>query len=337
MKVLIIQFASAEDVILSTPVWRIIKTQLENVEVHLATKSEFCSLVAENPYLTKVHGREKNAWQLIKALKKERFELVINLGRSSFSKLLTMCLSGKHRQYRRHLWREWLMLLFKIDRLSNVHQVEKYVEVIEPLGLKMDNLGLDYFIPDKDLVEPDWLPVSHREGYIAVVISGDKYTQQLPKSRIIELCDRIAKPVVLLGGEKDQLLGEEIERFFEHGPAEDPFEYILQNDLGKRTVVFNACGKFNFNQHAALLKEAVVVFSHQTALMHVAAAFNKKIFSIWGSNVPEFGRYPYRTTFTIFENKKLPCRPCAVASTASCPKGHFKCMKDIYFDFYIPD
>jgi heptosyltransferase-2 len=77
-----------------------------------------------------------------------------------------------------------------------------------------------------------------------------------------------------------------------------------------------------------------MVFTHDTGLMHIAAAFRKKIYSIWGNTIPEFGMYPYRTNFIIYEKKGLSCRPCSKIGYAACPKGHFKCMEDISFDFW---
>jgi hypothetical protein len=107
--------------------------------------------------------------------------------------------------------------------------------------------------------------------------------------------------------------------------------------IGNKTEIFNGCGKFNLNQSAFLLKESKAVFTHDTGLMHIASAFKKEIFSIWGNTVPEFGMYPYQTKFTIYENKNLDCRPCSKIGFDKCPKGHFKCMNDQVFDIYFPN
>jgi ADP-heptose:LPS heptosyltransferase len=78
------------------------------------------------------------------------------------------------------------------------------------------------------------------------------------------------------------------------------------------------------------------VISHDTGMMHIAAAFNKKIISIWGNTVPEFGMYPYMPQHSknnfVAEVKNLSCRPCSKIGKTSCPKGHFKCMNDIDLD-----
>jgi ADP-heptose:LPS heptosyltransferase len=69
-------------------------------------------------------------------------------------------------------------------------------------------------------------------------------------------------------------------------------------------------------------------------MMHVAAAFNKKIYSLWGNTIPEFGMTPYfgdnsEGESHIYETKDLKCRPCSKIGFKKCPKGHFNCMKAI--------
>ncbi|HEX7411450.1 MAG TPA: glycosyltransferase family 9 protein, partial [Bacteroidales bacterium] len=95
----------------------------------------------------------------------------------------------------------------------------------------------------------------------------------------------------------------------------------------------NACGQFSLMQSASLVKQARAIASNDTGLMHVAAAFNKNMISIWGNTIPEFGMYPYLPDAhsgktAIAEVYGLKCRPCSGIGFHQCPKGHFRCMKD---------
>jgi len=204
---------------------------------------------------------------------------------------------------------------------------------VAPLGVKMDALGLDYFIPERDEVPREWLPPGFQSGYVAYAIGGQHETKKLPLNRMIELCDKINRPVVLLGGKEDREAGEQIVSFFNR--SDEAWEEGL-NQLNKKTIVYNACGLYNLNQSASLLKQARYVFTHDTGLMHIAAALKKEIFCIWGNTIPAFGMYPYRTRFTVLENNRLDCRPCSKIGFSRCPRGHFKCMNDMVFDFYLP-
>ncbi len=57
--------------------------------------------------------------------------------------------------------------------------------------------------------------------------------------------------------------------------------------------IYNACGLFNINQSASIISMASQVVTNDTGLMHIAAAFKKEIFSVWGNTIPGFGMYPY--------------------------------------------
>ncbi|MEM1134918.1 MAG: glycosyltransferase family 9 protein [Bacteroidota bacterium] len=335
LKVLILRFSSIGDIVLTTPVIRTLKAQLQDVEIHYATKESYKHILTANPYIDKIHTLNDSLNQLISALKKEQFDYIIDLHHNLRTLIIKSRLGIKSQSFNKLNRQKWLYVNFKVNNLPNVHIVDRYMETVKPLGVEIDAFGLDYFIPEKDEVENEWLPETHQQGYVAFAIGGQYGTKKLPVDRMIEVCDRINKPVILLGGKEDIAVGEKITAFFEKNPAHSHFEKGL-TDLNKHAIIFNACGKFNLNQSASIIKNAKVVFTHDTGLMHVAAAFQKKIYSIWGNTSPHFGMYPYRTEFVIYENNKLKCRPCSKIGFKQCPKGHFKCMNDIIFDFWIP-
>jgi len=334
MKVLVIRFSSIGDIVLTTPVVRALKTQLNDAEVHYATKAQYKSLLEANPYIDKSFYLENELGSLIAQLRSERYDCIIDLHNNLRTRIIKMALGVKAYSFNKLNFEKWLLVNFKINKLPTLHIVDRYLKTAQSLGVKSDALGLDYFIPEKDEVPLEWLPETHQQGYVAFAIGAQHATKKLPVTRMIELCDRINKPIVLLGSAEDFSVGDQIRIFFERPQASD-FETGLK-ELNKKTTIYNACGKFNLNQSASLIKNARYVFSHDTGLMHIAAAFKKEIFSIWGNTIPEFGMYPYRTRFTVLENKKLDCRPCSKIGHKVCPKGHFKCMKEIVFDFYLP-
>ncbi len=334
-KILIIRFSSIGDIVLTTPVIRAIKTQMDDVEVHYAVKKQYHSVLEANPYIDKFHLLDNDMNALIKALKAEKFDFVVDLHNNLRTRKIKSALSTESAAFSKLNWEKWLVVNFKVNKLPNIHIVDRYLEAAAPLGVKADALGLDYFIPEKDEVEQDWLPETHQKEYVAFAIGGNHETKKLPIDRIIELCDKINKPIVLLGGKEDEANGEKISDFFDRKHEKGDYKESL-NELGKKALVYNGCGKFSINQSASVLKGATYVFTHDTGMMHIAAALKKNIFSIWGNTLPEFGMYPYRTKFTILENKKLSCRPCSKIGYDKCPKGHFKCMNDIIFDFWLP-
>ena len=103
-----------------------------------------------------------------------------------------------------------------------------------------------------------------------------------------------------------------------------------------RSPIHNGCGRYSLHQSASLLRQAAFVVSHDTGLMHIAAAFGQRIYSIWGNTVPEFGMYPFRTEYEALEVPGLPCRPCSKIGFAQCPQGHFRCMRAQNLDVAWP-
>jgi ADP-heptose:LPS heptosyltransferase len=337
MKILIVRFSSIGDIVLTTPVVRVLKTQLDNAEIHYATKLQFRGLLTENPYVDKIHVLENNLQSLIKELRGEKFDYIIDLHNNLRTRILKMSLGVKSFSFNKLNWEKWLMVNLKINKLPAVHIVDRYLSTIQPLQVKNDSLGLDYFIPASDDVPYEWIPETHRNGFVAFAIGGQHATKKLPVRRMIELCDKINRPIILLGGKEDIEAAEKIERFFYVNSQSEISEGEIQIDLNKRTIIYNACGKYNINQSASIVKKADYVFSHDTGLMHIAAAFKKEVFSIWGNTIPLFGMYPYRTKFKVLENNKLDCRPCSKIGYNKCPRGHFNCMEKLVFDFYLPE
>ena len=335
MKILILRFSSIGDIILTTPVIRVLKTQIEDAQIHFATKKKYAHLLKENPYVDQIHELKTKENELITKLKGEKFDLIIDLHHNLRTWLIQKKLGVKAFKYDKLNIKKWLYTNFKIDQLPNLHIVDRYLATLAPLKIKPDTLGLDFFIPEKDEVQNNWLPLTHQNGYIAVVIGATYNTKKLTTNRLIELCDRINQPIILLGDEHDKFIGDQIYSFFENKSTQSINEEEIKLQLEKKAVIFNACGKFNLNQSASLIKNANFVFTHDTGLMHVAAAFKKHIFTIWGSTTPKFGMYPYRTTFVVFENTNLKCRPCSKIGFKKCPKNHFRCMNDLTFDFNL--
>jgi ADP-heptose:LPS heptosyltransferase len=309
VKILIIRFSSIGDIVLTSPVIRCLKEQIEGIEIHYLTKKSFEQVLSANPNIDKLHFLENSLNDSISELKKENFDHIIDLHHNLRTLIIKTRLATHSKSFDKLNWQKWLLVNFKKNVLPKIHIVDRYLKTVEFLGVNNDNKGLDYYLNGNYELET-LLPSSHLK-YIAVVIGAQHATKRLPVERLIELCSNINHPVVLLGGPEDTERGE-----------------IIAETAGKH--VYNGCGKFKLDQSAFLIKMSEKVISHDTGLMHIAAAFKKPILSIWGNTVPEFGMYPYQVDESrIFEVSGLNCRPCSKIGHNTCPKGHFKCMNSI--------
>jgi len=319
VKILILRLSSIGDVVLTSPVVRCLKEQVPGAQIHYCTKPAYRSIVDFNPHIDKCFYIDGNLFDLIRQLRAEEYDYVVDLQNGFTAGLIKTLLGSRTYSLDTPGLRTWLYRRWKISTLAPQHIVDRYLETVQPLGVQNDERGLDYFIPYKDQVEADWLPTTHRYDYVAFAIGGRHLTKRLPVSRMIELCRKINHPIVLLGDNEDRKAGE-----------------LIARELGSH-LIFNACGLFNLNQSASLLQQARVVFSHDTGLMHIAAALQKKVYSIWGSSTPQLGSYPYKTPYVLLEKTGLSCRPCSQTGLGNCPLKHFRCMNELSFDFEVKE
>ena len=313
-KFLIIRLSSIGDIVLTSPVVRCLRQQVPDAEVHFLVKSTFLSVVQHNPYIDKVQVLAQSWELMIEELKTEQYDYIIDLHHNSKTLRIRSALKVKTFAFYKLNIQKYLLTALKINLLPKVHIVDRYMDTVKSFGVKNDGKGLDYFISEKEKTSKSDIPASHGAGYYGLVIGAAHTTKKWPIHKWKALCERINHPVILLGGNEDKEAGDQI-------ASVDPIK------------VYNACGKFSLNESADLLQKAKLVISHDTGLMHIAAAYKKPIISLWGNTVPAFGMTPYYGNAMIpqqqLEVKGLWCRPCSKIGYAKCPLGHFKCMERI--------
>lgn len=313
-KILLIRFSSIGDIVLTTPIVRCIKQQLPEVELHVLTKSSYRSIYAANPNIDKVFELQGNMKELISQLRKERYDFVVDLHKNWRSLRVRMALHCPSSSFPKLDFRKFLYTKLKIGKLPRIHIVDRYFRAVEKLGIQNDGQGLDFFFNEGDVMHYEDIPESFHDGFVAIVIGGQHATKILPEDKVVEVCNALDYPVILVGGPEDAARGERI-----------------KERVG--TYVGNSCGTLTLGQSASLLGLADAVITNDTGMMHIAAALRKPIVSVWGNTVPEFGMYPYlpqgMKPAAIIENKGLKCRPCDKLGYAKCPKGHFNCMNSL--------
>jgi ADP-heptose:LPS heptosyltransferase len=312
IKFLIIRFSSIGDIILTTPVVRCLKNQVEDAEIHYLTKKAFVPILIHNPYIDGIHVLDDSLGKVISDLKQLQFDYVIDLHHNLRTSIVKARLNILAFSFNKLNIEKWLMVNLKINRLPQIHIVDRYLETTKLFNIQNDGKGLDYFIAPIDGVNIDDLPKTHQNGYVGYVIGAKHNTKRMPRTKIASIVRKINLPVIILGGKEDWGDGE-----------------FVQQQSGE--LCHNVCGKYNLGQSASLVQQARVIITHDTGLMHIAAAFTKKVISIWGNTIPEFGMFPYQPhpDSQIFEVKGLKCRPCSKIGYKACPKKHFKCMNEI--------
>lgn len=306
-KILIIRLSSIGDILLTTPLIRSIKKKNPAIQIDFVLKEEFFELVQHNPYLTNIykytkHGVEKQI--LINSLISNDYNLVIDLQNNLRSREITRPMHCRIFRFKKNSIDKFLLVHFKINMLKDAPQIP--IRYAEAAGVELDTEGLDFFTTN----EPD-LKSKAGEKYIGLCPGSKHFTKRWPKEYFFELGTRLESAgykVVLFGGL------EEVELCFE-----------MEKQI-KNTV--NLCNT-SILQVGSDMKMCRAIYSNDSGLMHLASAVKVPVIAFFGSTVKEFGFYPYKGKSVQLEIENLSCRPCTHIGRKSCPKIHFKCMKEI--------
>jgi heptosyltransferase-2 len=327
MKFLVIRFSSIGDIVLASPVLRCLKKQVLTAEVHFLTKASFKLVTIANPYVDKFFYYDNNLNETINELKLEDYDYIIDLQNNVRSLKIKRALGKKSHTINKLNIEKFLLTKLRIDIMPGRHITQRSLDTVAEFGVKDDGGGLDYFIPEKDSVKESDIPTAHHAGYIAIVIGASYHTKKLPADKLIALCEGIQHPIILIGGKEDAATGEQV-------AATDPVK------------IYNACGKFNLNESADLVRRSRLVISHDTGLQYIASAFNKQVLAIWGSTSPRLDVEPYYGKPFLATQKEAPyeniirmpplkCQPCSKFGNKKCPLGHFKCMREMDINYII--
>ncbi len=324
-KILIIRFSSIGDIVLASPVFRCVKKQVPEAEVHFLSEISCKRATEHNPYIDKFFYFDHFLEKTIELLQEENYDLIVDLENDATSIAIIKALKVKAFSIDDLSFKKTLFTKLKVNFLPSKHIIQRFLDVVSPLHVKDDGGGLDFFIAKEDEVAAHDLPTAHSAGYYVLNIGAKFFTKTFPIEKFIELCNKLDHPIIIVGGREDILAGAKI-------AAQDTIK------------IYNACGKFNHGETADIMQKAKVVIGNVNDLMYVACAFKKPIVALWGSGSPKFGTEPYYGEYfmrhqqkPIFENEylNLRCQPCSEKGQDACPKGHFKCMQKIDIDEVI--
>jgi heptosyltransferase-2 len=306
-KILIIRLSSIGDILLTTPLIRSIKKINPLVQIDFVLKEEFFELMQNNQYLTNIHKYTKHGFDkqiLTNALISNKYELVIDLQNNLRSREIVRPLHCQILRFKKNNFKKFLLVHFKVNKLKDAHQIP--VRYAEATDVELDSEGIDFFTTN----EPD-PKLNANEKYIGLCPGAKHFTKRWPTEYFIELGNSLESAgykIVLFGGL------EEVELCFE-------LENQIKNSL-------NLCNS-SILQVGSDMKMCRAIYTNDSGLMHLASAIKVPVIAFFGSTVKEFGFYPYKAKSIELEINNLSCRPCTHIGRKSCPKIHFKCMKEI--------
>ncbi|MAJ90181.1 MAG: hypothetical protein CMD08_02795 [Flavobacteriales bacterium] len=268
IKILVIRFSSIGDIILTTPVVRCLRSQL-NAKIDFLTKAAYKQLLVSNPNINEVISLEQHKNDMLKVLRSKEYNFVIDLQSNFRSFKLRLMLGVKSYTFSKDTFKRYILIYFGINLLKN-HIVDRYFRAVSKLNVCNDEKGLDYFLSNSMLIDFDV-----DQDYICWCIGGAHKRKQLSSIQVANVISQLEMPVLLLGSAEEKQLSVDI------------ITNIKSNN------VYDFCGETSIEESAYLIRNSKLVLTNDTGMMHIASAFDTPIISFWGCTKPSLGFSPY--------------------------------------------
>ncbi len=316
-KFLVIQTAFTGDVVLATALLEKLHRFFPNAHIDFLVRQGNEGLLTNHPFLHEVlvwykkENKKKNLLSILKKIRSNKYHTVINLQRFTATGLLTAFSGAKKRiGFDKNPFSFLFTKIIKHDLASGRHEVERNNDLIK--HFTDDTLSKPRLYPSP--TNYDEIKRYTFQPYVCMMPASVWFTKQYPFEKWIDLTDNFPPEynIYLLGGKEDISLCEKIRK----------------QSLNKNIHVL--AGKLNFLSSAALIKNAAMNYTNDSAPLHFASAMDAPVTAIFCSTVPSFGFYPLSPKSFIVETKEeLSCRPCSLHGLKACPLGHFKCARTI--------
>jgi heptosyltransferase-2 len=316
-KFLLIQTAFTGDVVLATALIEKLHRFFPGAQIDFLVRKGNEGLLDCHPFLheiliwNKKENKKKNLFRILKKIRGNKYDTIVNLQRFAATGLLTAFSGAKEKiGFDKNPFSFLFTKKIKHQLVNGIHEVDRNNELIK--HLTDDSFTKPRLYPSTK--DNDEIKKYTSQSYVCMMPASVWFTKQYPFDKWVDLIDKIPAGynIYLLGGKEDAILCEK----------------ITSLAANKKTEVL--AGKLSFLSSAALMKNAVMNYTNDSAPLHFASAMDAPVTAIFCSTVPSFGFYPLSSKSFIAETKeKLACRPCSLHGLKACPLGHFKCARTI--------
>ncbi|TCV93502.1 putative lipopolysaccharide heptosyltransferase III [Biostraticola tofi] len=304
-RILIIKLRHHGDMLLTTPVINNLRHHYPDCEIDILLYKETEAILRAHPAISVIHAIDR-AWKkqgfvfhlkqelgLIKAIRRRRYDIVINLADQWRSAIITWasgapCRIGYAFSKRRSaVWRQAHTHLVPTDNFGQLHTVEQNLAILAPLNLAIDNDRTSmHYSPSDDRVG--------REKLAAAGVTG-AYIVIQPTSRWRYKCWDDAKVAALIDG-----LGEyNLSIVLTAAPDKKErqmIDHIQSLSIGSDAV--SLAGELTLPQLAAVIDHARLFIGVDSAPMHMAAALDTPCIALFGPTKLQHWR-PWNENSTV--------------------------------------
>jgi heptosyltransferase-2 len=358
---LLIQTAFFGDLLLTIPLLRAMRILYPSHPLHLLCRSPFATFFKEAGIVDEaipVNKRNKESWKAAKAkMKFSEYNLVLSPHKSMTSAILARSLKAERRRGY-HLW--WNFWAFQDRVVRPMH----YPEVIRQLWMLGDldadlrsklvsygeNFSVEKSVVLSDPVDaddfryvPSWASMSlGSESSEASSIGSSRFRAgEIEIDRLLQgqEVDWQKKNLILLApgsvwptkrwGDFPKLAQRLVELGFKIVLVGAKEEFDLCADVAQaHQSIVNLAGVTDVIASYWLMRKAQLLISNDSGAMHLASVAELPTIAIFGPTTLDIGYRPWQNQALVIQ-KDLPCRPCGLHGSKSCPLGTHLCMKTV--------
>ena len=304
---LVIQTAFLGDVVLTIPLLQALAA--EHGPVDVVTTPGAAALIETHPSVRRVIRWDKGrggAWALGRELRSEQYTRVYLPHRSVRSALIAKLTGAPERiGFGDAPLLSRLLYSRTVKRRKEQHESVRLLSLLGGQQMRGTDDWRMTLTAEDSAKAAAWLQIhGMAPGFIALAPGSIWGTKRWPY--YAELAKRLDRPVVVIGGPEDAALAAAI--------------------TSAAPKARSAVGQLSLRQSAALIKQAALLVTNDSAPLHLATAVGTPILAIFGPTVPAFGYGPIRPGDRVAAIM-LDCRPCSSHGPQVCPLGHHHCMK----------
>ncbi len=323
LKFLVIRFSSIGDVILTTPLVRSLRAKYPGSRIDFLVKKEFAAVLVQNPNINDIITFDKRAGKgelarVRNLVRQNAYTHIIDVQRNIRSVYIASGSGAKISGFSKKIMARDLLIRFKINIYKEIKPVYlRYFEAVEALGVGYDGKGTEVFPPVSESRSVQELLIQNKftsQTPLLVVAPGAHWeNKRWPAEKFAAAADifclQTGAQTILIGGKGDVEICN-----------------LVKSRMSASSL--NLAGKLSLMGSAAILGHAVMVFTNDTGMLHMAQAMNASVVAVYGPTTRELGFFPLPVKSRVAETD-ISCRPCTQKGLHYCPKKHFRCMNDI--------
>jgi len=314
-RALVIKLRHHGDVLLASPVFSALQHAAPQCEIDALIYADTAPMLEGHPAIAQIHRIDRNwknlglfaqtgaEWQLFKALRERRYDLVVHLTEHRRGAWLTRLLGPRWSvapRQKNDFWRNSFTHFTPWASNPRRHTVETNLDALRRLGLQPTD-------DDRRLV---LVPGAAAEQRVQALLdthglAGRAFAHLHPASRWLFKCWPAPKVAQLA----DALAARGLAIILTAAP--DPQERAMIDAIrgAVQGPVVDLAGQLSLKEMAALTARAKLFVGVDSAPMHIAAAMGTPTVALFGpSGDIEWG--PWRTAHRIVTSTTHPCRPC---------------------------